>query len=360
MTATLDVRGHPAIGPALASYVIAEIGTNHNQSLDTARAMVQSLAATGCDCAKFQIYEPDEIVSARVRASEYGFDRLYGDISAQEMFERHLKTPKAWFPELRDLCHALGMACAATIHGPDGLRWARGAGLDIVKVASMDHTNLPFLRSLVNAIDAPLLISVGMAGLRDVDALVEATRDHEPGIGLFHCCSIYPPEPDELRLGNITLLMQRYPVVVGFSDHMTGTEEALEARALGAMMFEKHVTLNRTQPGPDHAFAMEMGAFTDYVTALKRAVPRGGARAGSFEEPGQRELDNRLLALKSIISRRPLAAGHVITEADVYMSRPGTGISPAELPQVLGAVLDRAVAAETPLQWDDLAPRSRT
>jgi sialic acid synthase SpsE len=105
--------------------------------------MLHALAKTGCDCAKFQIYEPDEMVSARVRALDYGFDGLYGDISAQEMFERHLKTPKTWFPELRDLCHTLGMDCAATIHGPSGLAWAREVGLDIVKIASMDHNNLP-------------------------------------------------------------------------------------------------------------------------------------------------------------------------------------------------------------------------
>src|SRR5205085_1819057 len=118
MTASpLVVRGRAAIGADCASYVIAEIGTNHNRSLDTAREMLRGIAAAGCDCAKFQIYEPDEIVSARVRAADYGFDHLYGDISAQEMFERYLKTPKEWFPELRELCHSLGMDFAATIHG---------------------------------------------------------------------------------------------------------------------------------------------------------------------------------------------------------------------------------------------------
>ena len=132
MTPALIVRGRPAIGSGHDSYVIAEIGTNHNRSLETARAMLHALAGTGCDCAKFQIYESDEIVSARVRAADYGFDGLYGDISAQEMFDRHLKTPKTWFPELRDLCRTLGMDFSATIHGADGVRWARDVGLDIV------------------------------------------------------------------------------------------------------------------------------------------------------------------------------------------------------------------------------------
>jgi sialic acid synthase SpsE len=357
MIRPLIVRDRPAIGPLLDSYVIGEIGTNHNRSLETARTMVRALARTGCDCAKFQIYEPDEIVSGRVRAADYGFDRLYGDISAQEMFERYLKTPKAWFPELRDLCHALGMDFSATIHGANGLRWAQDAGVDIVKVASMDHTNLPFLRSLVNAVDAPILLSVGMADLIDIDAAVSATSAHDKGLGLFHCCSMYPAPPEDVRLENVAFLMERYGVPIGFSDHTLGTDAAVAARASGAMVFEKHVTLDRTQPGPDHSFAMEMGQFTAFVEALKRSGRQARTAATTFMEPSSGELKNRALALKSIVSRRRLEAGHVLSEDDIYMSRPGTGISPAELSRVLGRALTRPLAEETPLQWDDLEPR---
>jgi sialic acid synthase SpsE len=350
----MKIRGRPAIGPELDSYVIAEIGTNHNRSLDTAREMLRALAATGCDCAKFQIYEPDEIVSARVRTADYGFEHLYGDITAQEMFARHLMTPKAWFPELRDLCHALGMDFAATIHGAHGLRWALEIGLDLVKVASMDHTNLPFLRSLVDAVEVPILVSLGMASLADADAVFDVVRTHRGGAGLFHCCSIYPPEPGELRLENIPFLLRRYPLAIGFSDHMTGIDEALAARALGAMMFEKHVTLDRTQPGPDHPFAMEMAPFKDYVDALKQRRAGAPGEPGPFADPSPREIANRPLALKSVISRRALEAGHVVAESDVYLARPGSGIPPGALARVIGRALIRPIPAETPVQWSDL------
>ena len=352
----LIVRGRPAIGLGRDAYVIAEIGTNHNRSLKTATAMLHALAESGCDCAKFQIYEPDEIVSALVRASDYWFDRLYGDISAQEMFERHLKTPKAWFPGLRDVCHTLGMDFSATIHGPDGLRWAQEIGPDIVKVASMDHNNLPFLRSLVNAVDAPILLSVGMASLPDIDALVAVVQAHDRGAGLFHCCSVYPADASEVRLANITFLTRRYYLPVGFSDHTVGIDAALSARASGALMFEKHVTMDRTQPGPDHSFAMEMRPFSEYVSALKDAAPQGGLTAGAFLEPSQRETRNKPLSVKSIISRRRLEAGHILSEDDVYMSRPGSGISPADLSRVIGRRLTRSVPEEMPLQWDDVGP----
>jgi sialic acid synthase SpsE len=354
----LAVRGRAAIGPALDAYVVAEIGTNHNRSLNTAKALIQALAGTGCDCVKFQIYEPDEIVSGRIRAADYGLDAQYGDISAREMFERHLKTPKEWFPELRGLCHSLGMDCAATIHGGNGLNWALETKLDLIKIASMDHNNQPLLSSLVNVVGVPLLVSVGMAGLRDIDAAVETTRRHEPGIGLFHCCALYPAEPDELRLSNIPFLLRRYSVPVGFSDHALGAAPALQARAAGAMMFEKHVTLDRTQPGPDHGFAMEMQAFTEYVAALKRTSRGGAAPSAPFLDPVERELQNRTQYVKSIITRRPLGPGHVLTMDDVYLARPGSGLAPDQLPLIVGRTVARAVPPETPLQWDHLASGS--
>ena len=128
-------------------YLVAEIGTNHNQDFRNARDLVQAVADAGFDCAKFQTYEADEIVSGNVTARDYGLDKYYGNVSAQEMFSRYLKTPKEWFPELRDLCRGLGLDCATTIHGAHGLNWARTMDFDLIKIASMDHNNLPFLKA---------------------------------------------------------------------------------------------------------------------------------------------------------------------------------------------------------------------
>ncbi len=354
MSEPLRVGGRPAIGPDEPAYVIAEIGTNHNRSIDTAREMLRGVAAAGCDCAKFQIYEPDEIVSAKVRAAEYGLDRVYGDISARTMFEEHLKTPKQWFPELRDLCRELGLDFAATIHGPDGLAWAQRIGLDVVKIASMDHTNLPFLRSLVNVVQAPILISFGMAREADVAAAVQALEGHRPGVGLFHCSAVYPPKPEEIRLANIGYLRGRFQVPVGFSDHTVDTEAALAARAGGAMFFEKHVTLDHTHPGPDHPFAMEMEPLKKYMSKLKAAPLGDPSASDAFLDPSERELKNRISYVKSLISRRDLAAGELLKADDIYLARPGTGISPGDLEKALGRPLLRPVSAETPLQWADL------
>lgn len=351
---TLNVRNIPRIGAGQKAYIIAEIGTNHNRCIDTAKSLMRAVADAGCDCVKFQIYEPWEIVSGRVRVADYKLENIYGDISAQEMFERNLKTPKEWFPELRDLCHDLGMDFAATIHGSHGLRWAGEIGLDVIKIASMDHNNFPLLRSLVNKFQAPILVSLGMAELSDIDRAVDILTPHNAGFGLFHCCAVYPPLPDEVRLPNVAYLMNRYKVPAGFSDHTMGAETALDARSIGAMVFEKHVTLDRTQTGPDHSFAMEMKEFGSFVSALKQTPPKFDFAPGSYLPPTARELRNRSQYLKSVISRYSLPAGHVIQADDVYLARPGFGIAPGELENVLGCRLAHAVDAETPLCWDDL------
>lgn len=351
--AAILVRGRPVIGPGLPPYLVAEIGTNHNRSLETARDMVRRVAQAGCDCAKFQIYEPGEIVSGRISARDYGLNGLYGDISAREMFERHLKTPKAWFPELRDLCHTLGLDCAATIHGPDSLAWAQEMAFDVIKVASMDHTNIPLLESLINTVAAPILISFGMAQLDDIDTAVASLREHRHGIGLFHCVASYPPEPHELRLGNIVALGDRYNLPIGFSDHTEDGTTALMALALGARFFEKHVTLDRRSSGPDHPFALEFENLAQYAQQLKAKV-ECLSDPTHFASPSKRERSNRSAYLKSVIVRRDLPAGHELTAEDLYLARPGTGLAPQTLHGLVGRRLARDVPAETPLVEGDL------
>jgi sialic acid synthase SpsE len=352
MTTALSIQQR-AVGEGRPPFVIAEIGTNHNRDLTTACALVRGIAAAGCDAAKFQIYEPEEIVSGSVSAKDYGLDTLYGEISAQEMFRRHLQTPKEWFPELRDLCHELGIACGATIHGDNGRAWAKAIGIDFVKIASMDHTNLPLLRSLVNEVTAPVLISFGLAELPDIDAAMATLRPHAPGVGLFHCVAVYPPAPDELRLSNIAALARRYAIPVGFSDHTLEVDSGAAAVRLGAVILEKHVTLDRGQPGPDHPFALEMGELALYVERARKAN-REAVGEAAFLPPACRERSKRASYLKSVIARRDLPAGHVVSAADVYCARPGTGIPPTDFERVVGARVRRRITAEDVIQWADL------
>lgn len=355
---SLSINGRTKIGEQQSPYVIAEVGTNHNRDIETAKAMLRSLKECGVDCAKFQIYEADEIVSRNIRASDYKLDHIYGDISAYDMFDKHLRTPKSWFPELKDLCTSLGMDCAATLHGVKGIDWANETGLDFVKIASMDHTNLPFLQSLVNAIDVPIIASLGMARLEDIDRLADVLSAHKPGYALMHCSAVYPPTAEELRLSNIAFLINRYNAPIGFSDHTTGISDACRSLELGATFFEKHFTLDKHQAGPDHPFAMEPDELQAYMIALKKQMTRAHNTlnaSADFIEPFGRELTNRSNYLKSIFINKNLDRDAILTEDDFYYARPATGIQPGEARTLVGKKLRHALSEDTMLAETDFA-----
>lgn len=352
---TLTINGRQKIGKGLAPYIIAELGTNHNRDIETAKRMLQQLQYSGADCAKFQIYEPGEIVSRNIRAADYKLDHIYGDISAYDMFDNHLKTPKAWFPELKNLCVELGLDFAVTLHGSKGIDWANRIGVDFVKVASMDHTNLPFLSNLVNAMDVPIIASLGMARLEDIDNLVEALSQHRCGFALMHCAAIYPPTQNELRMSNIAYLTQRYQAPIGFSDHTLGTQDACDGLDMGAVFFEKHFSLDKLHPGPDHPFAMEPEELKTYVATLKNHRVQNKLDRAVFVEPFGRELDNRGKYLKSIFVNKALEEGTVLTENDLYCARPATGLPPKELSRLIGKKLNRALSEDSMLSETDFA-----
>lgn len=353
MSSVINAQGSNPFGKVNEPYIIAEIGTNHNQDFDRAKDLIKAAADTGFDCVKFQTYEPHEIVSHLVMARDYGLDSLYGDITATEMFEKFLKTPKKWFPELKNLCRELDIDCATTIHGSNGLEWANCIGFDVIKIASMDHNNISFLESLVNTVDAPILVSFGMASLDDIKLTVRSLKPHRNGVGIFHCVSIYPPRPDEMRLGNISYLVNNFEVPVGFSDHADDVITSLAAYLLGATFFEKHITLDRSLQGPDHPFALDPKQMKSYVNGIRSLASTVGSK--KFEPPTSREAANKVSYMKSITAMRDLVAGDILKGTDLTLVRPGTGIPPKDLNLVIGRVLLKSVKKGNPIKWVDIA-----
>ncbi|EPJ54042.1 MAG: hypothetical protein OFPI_07880 [Osedax symbiont Rs2] len=349
---TIYIDGRPVIGDSISPYVIAEIGTNHDRDIEKAKYMIREISKSGCNCVKFQIYEGNEIVNSTINCSDYGLDHLYGDISAQKMFDKHLKTPKEWFPELISLAHELDMHCMATIHGRNGIDWAVKYEFDMIKVASMDHTNIPLLEMMVEQIKVPILISFGMARLKDIDLAMEVLLQHEPGVAMFYCVAVYPPKAGDIALSNILFLKDRYAVPVGFSDHTKNTTVACAALAYGAAMFEKHVTPDHTLPGPDHPFALEFPQLSEYVSNIQETY--GFIGKDGFQEPSDGEINNRKNYLKSVIVNKNMKTGDVLTVDDIYLARPGTGIEPRFFESIVNSSLCRDVAAESVLEWGDL------
>ena len=336
--------------------VIAEIGTNHNQDIEEAKFLIQAAAEAGCQFVKFQIYEPCEIVNPLLEATEYGWDNAFGVATAWEAFDRFLKTPKSWFPRLADFTRDHGIGWGVTVHGDNGIQWATDAGPDFVKIASMDHSNLPLIESVGKTFSVPVLISLGMADYEDVLRIGDLLPHFHGQVVLLHCSSLYPPRVDELRMSNIPSLRDLLGVRVGYSDHTVGVETAAEAASLGARVFEKHVTRHTEQVGPDHEFAIPVSELGAYVHRLNEIeVVKDSISSREFLGLSPREEAVRSRFLKSIHVTHDLRAGQRISKASLYCARPGVGIPPRFLPGLIGKTLSRSIPAHTPIQWSDLA-----
>lgn len=348
----IKLKNSKKIGDFHKPYLIAEIGTNHNQNLNTAKNLIEEIAKAGFDCAKFQIYESDEIVSEILTTVDYKLDNLYGKISAADMFDKYLKTPKEWFPELIDFCHSLGLDCATTIHGSNGINWVKNLNFDLIKIASMDHNNFPFQKEIINNVKQPILISFGMAEINDIKKAIEILKEHQPGVGAFHCVSIYPASTKELRLSNIDFLKNNFSIPIGFSDHSDDVISSSLAFLLGACVFEKHVTLNRNSKGPDHPFALEPIHMIEYVESISSLY--NDLKNKEFKFPTSKEIKNRKDYLKSVVAKKNLIKGDFINSNDVTLLRPGGGIPPSDYEKVIGKKAKRNIYKGNPINWNDL------
>jgi N,N'-diacetyllegionaminate synthase len=220
-------------------------------------------------------------------------------------------------------------------------------------VPSGEVTNLPLLRH-VAAKGRPILLSTGMATLAEVAAAVDTIRAAgDPPLAILHCVSAYPAPVEDTNLRAMDTLRERLGLPVGLSDHTLGIEIALAAVARGASVLEKHLTLDRALPGPDHRASLEPADFTALVRGV-RAIER--ALGDGDKRPMPSELDTRAVARRSLVAARALPPGHRLTRVDVAIKRPGTGIAPADLDAVVGRTLARAVGADELLDWSALRP----
>jgi len=340
----------------LNNYIIAEIGTNHNKSFYKAIKMIDLASQTKCDAVKFQIYEPYEIVSKLVMAKDYGLDKFYGNISANKMFDKYLKTPKNWFPKIKNYCKTKKMDVGVTIHGEEGIRWAKKIKPDFIKIASMDHNNFPFISKLINSINVPILVSVGMAKKNDIFYLVKILKKHKYGSGIFHCTSLYPPKKNENRMKNIVFFKQKLKTNIGYSDHNVGFKMAKLAKEYGATFFEKHITLNKKDKGPDHAFALNMKEFKEYCEKLKKKKKKKNLniRNLKFIDLTKREEQIRKKYLKSLIAKKKIIKGKKLKKKEIYLARPGNGIEPKYLEFVIGKKTNLNIKKENIIKWKDL------
>ncbi len=343
--------GRRPLGPGRPCYLIAEAGVNHNGSVDLALALVDAAAEAGVDAVKFQSFVAEEVVTPRAPKAAYQRQNTEAGQSQLEMIKA-LELSPAGHQAVRDRCRERGLAFLSTPFDLPSLELLLSLGAPALKVSSGEITNLPFL-SRVGAAGLPVILSTGMADLEEVDAAVRTLkRAGCPGLILLQCVSNYPADPADVNLRAMAAMSEFFSLPVGYSDHTLGIEVALAAAALGAAVIEKHFTLDRSLPGPDH----QASATPEELRALVAGVRKVEAALGhGRKEPAASEADTRSVARRSLVAAMDIPAGTALTEAMIAIRRPGTGIPPALLPGALGRVARRDIKAGSLLAWGDLA-----
>jgi N,N'-diacetyllegionaminate synthase len=342
----------------MATFIIAEAGVNHNGDHTRALELVDVAASAGADAVKFQTFSADKLTRRGAAKAEYQ-QRATGAGDQYEMLKA-LEMSEELHDKLVARCAALGIEFMSTAFDEQSLDMLVSLGIKRIKVPSGELTNFPFLRYMAER-DLPLIVSTGMASLVEVQDAVAVIDEQRRASGLqrpmsemvtiLHCTSNYPARAQDVNLRAMATLGQETNLPVGYSDHTLGIAISTAAVALGATVIEKHFTINKSLPGPDHAASLEPDELTALVSAI-RAVEV--AMGDGVKAPTADELPVRALVRRSVTLVRDVAKGQAVTAEMVQLMRPGNGIEPKHLRDVFGRLAARDLSSGQTLDWSDL------
>jgi N,N'-diacetyllegionaminate synthase len=346
---TIDLYDRVRDGTAPA-YVVAEIGINHNGSLDLALAGIDAAAEAGADAVKFQNFKTSDFVTDPSLEIRYTQNRTEVTEQLVDLFGR-VEIDTAFLEEIDRHCAARGIDWHSTPTNADGIAALTRLGTNVLKNGSDYLGNLDLIRAMAET-GLPLVLSTGMATFADIEEALDAVRKAgNTRAVLLHCTSQYPTPADEVALRRMTRLEQAFGLPVGFSDHTEGSVAAVAAVARGARWIEKHFTADKNLPGPDHAISADPAEFAAYVRDI-RAVEAMMRAPGTTLSP--READARRQHRLSCVAAADLPAGHVIARSDILYRRPGTGFAPNRAELLAGLRLARAIKAGEPFTKNHL------
>jgi N-acetylneuraminate synthase/N,N'-diacetyllegionaminate synthase len=333
------------------AFIIAEAGVNHDGSVDVALRLVETAKACGADAVKFQSFRADRIVTRSAAKAVYQERTTAGTESHFEMLKR-LELSADAHRRLIDHCREVKIEFLSSPFDEESVDLLDAMGISQFKVPSGEITNLPLLQHIARK-RRPVILSTGMATLGEVEEAVHAL--HAAGaaqITLLHCVTEYPAPYAEINLRAMLTLKAAFGLPVGYSDHTDGVEVAIAAVALGAEVIEKHFTLDRALPGPDHAASLEPAELTQMVAAIRNVE---SALGNGIKVPAPCERQNILVARKSVVAAHDLPIGHRLRAEDLTIKRPGTGISPKFLQALIGRTLRTSVKEDEVINWNHLA-----
>lgn len=346
---SFSIAGRP-VGPGKPCFIIAEAGVNHNGDLALAEELVRQAARLGADCVKFQTFRPEEVASIAAPKADYQLRNTDPAESQLEMLKK-LALPKAAYPRLMKLCAKEGVVFLSTPYGFSDIDFLDDLGVPAFKIASGQLVEPRFLARAA-AKGKPLIVSTGMGTLSEVAAAVKTiSRAGANEFALLQCTTNYPADVADANLRAMVTLRETFGRPAGYSDHTLGASACLAAVALGACVIEKHFTLDKALPGPDHRCSSDPKEFA----ALVRGVREVEAALGRPEKaPTAVEAANAKGVRRSLVAARDIRAGRKITAGMLAVKRPGTGIVPADWDKVLGRRAKAGIARDAVLTWDQL------
>lgn len=339
--------GDKKIGHGEPAYIIAEIGVNHNGDMQLAKQSIKKAAEIGADAVKFQTFNSKKLVSKYAVKAKYQTQNTSSEESQLDMLKK-LELSYEDHIELKDYCEQLGIEFLSTPFDPDSAKFLNEIGVHAFKIGSGDLTNLPLLQE-ISTYNRPVLLSTGMGNLTEVEEAIEALKGTETAI--LHCTSNYPTPCEDVNLRVMNTMEQAFGKIVGYSDHTLGYEVTVAAVTLGAKVIEKHFTLDRDLPGPDHKASMNPEEFAELVQAIRnveKSLGDGIKRCMPSEE------DTKSVARKSLVVQEDLKPGDVLTEENLTVKRPGTGIPPKYFSLLIGKTVKTEIKEDNVLTWNDV------
>jgi len=342
--------GDITIGTDHPCIIIAEAGVNHNGSLDLAKQLIDAAAHAGADAVKFQTFHADSIVTSTAGKADYQKQTTSSDESQYEMI-RNLELADDAFRELSAHAERRGIIFLSTPFDEESVDLLDAIGVPAFKIPSGEITNLPLLKKIAQK-QKPIILSTGMATLGEVEEAVVYLRKHgAQEIVLLHCTTSYPAPIHSVNLRAMETLRCAFKVPVGYSDHTEGITIPIAAVAMGAQVIEKHFTLDRTLPGPDHRASLEPDELQLMVQAIRNVEKAIGTGIKKRTEEEDKIL---LVARKSIVAGRDIVKGEFIREKDLKIKRPGNGISPEYLDKIVGKKAQRDILYDEQINWEDI------
>jgi N,N'-diacetyllegionaminate synthase len=328
----------------LKTLIIAEAGVNHNGDLAVARQLVDVAVDASADLVKFQTFSADRLVT--IHALKAGYQQQTTGVGeSQHAMIRRLELNREMHERLIEHCKSRGIEFFSTGFDLESVELLADLGLERFKIPSGEITNLPYLRH-VGRYGKPVILSTGMATLGEIEAALEALEragTSRNRVTVLHCNTEYPTPMSDVNLHAMLTIRDAFGVAVGYSDHTAGIEVAIAAVALGATVIEKHFTLDRNLPGPDHKASLEPFELKAMVAAIRNIEQ---AMGDGTKRPSPSEAKNISVARKSLVAARIIRAGERFTEANVAVKRPGTGLSPMRWDEVLGRKAPRDFAPD--------------